>query len=86
MEEDQKERDAYLAAIEKTKKASTTSQEPNFGHFTFDFAQLVFIPYHLRQVGPLYYKVPLHVQIFGICNDAIPLQVNYLLFFMKGRP
>ena len=83
LEEAQKERDAYLAAIEKAKKASTTSREPNFSHFTFDFAQQVFIPYHSRQVGPLYYKVPLHVQIFGICNDAIPLQVNYL--FHEGQ-
>ena len=72
LEEAQKERDAYLAAIEKLK------QEPNFGHYTFDFAQQVFIPYHSRQVGPLYYKVPLRVQIFGICDDAIPLQMNYL--------
>lgn len=80
LEEAQKERDAYLAAIEKPKKAGT-SQERDFRHFTFDFA--VFIPYHSCQMGPLSYKVPLRVQIFGICNDAIPLQVNYL--FHEGQ-
>ncbi len=58
-----------------------TVQENNsastFTHITFDFAQQVFLPYHARQVGPLYYKVPMRVQIFGIC-DSQPLQINYL--------
>ena len=56
--EAQKECHAYLAVIEKAKKAGT-SQEPNFGHFTFDFAQQMFIPYHSHQMGALYYKVSL---------------------------
>ena len=81
LEEAQKERDAYLAVIERSKQAYSTREQqtiPTFGHYTFDFAQQVFLPYHARQVGPLYYKVPMRVQIFGICNDALPLQVNYL--------
>ncbi|XP_077985759.1 uncharacterized protein LOC144440284 isoform X2 [Glandiceps talaboti] len=39
----------------------------------------VSIPYHARQVGPIYFKTPRKIQIFGVCNEAIPLQVNYLL-------
>ena len=73
LEEAQKERDVYLAAIEKAKKAGT-SQEPNFGHFTFDFAQQVFIPYHSRQMGPLYYKVPLRVQILEFVMMQSPFK------------
>lgn len=82
LEDAQKERDAYLAAIKQSKQALSTSREqqtlPAFGHYTFDCAQQVFLPYHARQVGPLYYKVPMCVQIFGICDDAAPLHVNYL--------
>lgn len=77
----QKERDFYLAAIKKSKEAAALSVcdngTPSFLHLTFDFAQQVFLPYHARQVGPLYYKVPLRVQIFGIC-DSEPHQTNYI--------
>jgi len=50
----------------------------DYGHYTFDFAQQLQVPYHARQVGPLYFKVPLKVQFFGICNGATKNQVNYL--------
>ena len=77
----QKERDTYLLAIKKSKEAAASASEknsiPTFTHITFDFAQQVFLPYHARQVGPLYYKVPMRVQIFGIC-DSQPHQINYL--------
>ena len=33
VEDAQKERDAYLAAIEESKRAIATNSEPNFGHF-----------------------------------------------------
>ena len=78
LEDAQKERDAYLAAIEKAKVSRSPTGDQKFSHLTFDFAQQVFLPYHARQVGPLFFKVPFRVQIFGICNDAVPLQVNYL--------
>ena len=48
-------------------------------HYTFDFAQNVQLPQCSRQVGPLYFKVPRKVQIFGVNNESLPLQVNYLL-------
>lgn len=79
----QKERDTYLDAIKKAKEAAATARESNsipaFADITFDFAQQVFLPYHSHQVGPLYYKVPMKVvQVFGVCDDSQPLQVNYL--------
>ena len=79
LEEAQKERDASLAAIEKSKLAlAANTEQPTYAHITFDFAQQALLPYHSRQVGPLYYKVSMRVQIFGICNNAIPSQINYL--------
>ena len=78
LEDAQKERDAYLTAIAKAKVSSGPTGDNTFSHITFDFAQQVFLPYHARQVGPLFYKVPFRVQIFGICDDAVPHQMNYL--------
>ena len=48
-------------------------------HYTFDFAQNVGLPQSARQEGPMYYKVPRKIQIFGVNNEAVPRQVNYLL-------
>ena len=48
-------------------------------HYTFDFAQNVCLPHTARQVGPLYFKTPFKVQLFGVNSEAIPKQVNYLL-------
>ena len=48
-----------------------------YGHYTFDFAQSVHLPYHTKQVGPLYFTLPLKVQLFGICNVGTKLQTSY---------
>ena len=48
-------------------------------HYTFDFAQQLQLPYHSRQVGPIYFKTPRKVQLFGVCCDVVPYQVNYLV-------
>ena len=48
-------------------------------HLTFDFAQNVALPHTAKQAGPLYFKTPMKVQIFGVNSEAIPKQVNYLL-------
>ena len=48
-------------------------------HYTFDFAQQVTLPSSARQVGPIYFKTPRKVQLFGVCSEGIPKQVNYLL-------
>ena len=48
-------------------------------HYTFDFAQMVTPPHMARQPGPLYFQTPRKVQLFGVCSEGIPKQVNYLL-------
>lgn len=47
-------------------------------HYTFDFANSVLIPSHVRQEGPLYYKSPLKCMWFGVCNDGRTEQTNYI--------
>ena len=46
-------------------------------HYTFDFAEQLHLPNHAQQVGP-YFKVPYRVQLFGVCDEAQPQQINYL--------
>ena len=77
----QKERQYYLDSSRKAEESLQSCSpggHPLYCHYTFDFAQLLQIPYHARQVGPIYFKVPLKVQLFGICNDGNHKQVNYL--------
>ena len=76
----QKERQYYRLDSMKRAEESIKSapDKPSYFHYTFDFAQMLQVPYHAWQVGPLYFKVPLKVQLFGICNDANKQQVNYL--------
>ena len=47
-------------------------------HYTFEFAEQLHLPCHSRQVGPLYFKIPYRVQLFGVCDEARPQQINYL--------
>ena len=68
----------YLECIQGAQMSIANDADAQYGHYTFDFAQPVNIPYHARQLGPLYFKSPLKVQIFGICNDGTKLQTNYL--------
>lgn len=48
-------------------------------HYSFDYAQEVHIPSNPMQPGPIYFKTPRKCGIFGIMNEAIPRQVNYLI-------
>ena len=47
--------------------------------YTFDFAQQVTLPVRSWQVGPIYFKTPHCVQLFGVCNEGLPQQIHYLL-------
>ncbi|XP_070552474.1 uncharacterized protein [Ptychodera flava] len=47
-------------------------------HYTFDFAQSFLLPHQSRQVSPLYFLNPLRVNCFGVCNDSLQSQMNYL--------
>lgn len=48
-------------------------------HYSWDFAQQFHYPFEDQQVGPIYFKTPRRAQLFGICCEGIPQQVNYLI-------
>ena len=78
----QEEREFYISSMKKSEDqlaelGSRTS--PDYTHYTFDFAEQVFVPHHARQVGPLYFKVYRKIQLFGVCCDGNRKQVNYLI-------
>ena len=43
-----------------------------------DFAQQLELPAHTRIVGPLYFKVLYRIQLFGITNEPMNEQANFL--------
>ena len=81
LEEAQKERDFYITSMKKAESTLKSHKKGtlSYAHYTFDFAQCVHIPHHARQVGPLYFKTPRKIQIFGICCDSNKKQHNYLI-------
>uniref|UniRef100_A0A1X7U400 Uncharacterized protein n=1 Tax=Amphimedon queenslandica TaxID=400682 RepID=A0A1X7U400_AMPQE len=48
-------------------------------HYSFDYAQQVHYPSSPRQAGPIYFLTPRKCGIFGVCCEAIPQQVNFLI-------
>ena len=48
-------------------------------HYSFDFAQQVHYPSNPLQPGPIYFFTPRKAAIFGICCEAIPQQVNFII-------
>jgi hypothetical protein len=68
-------RQSYSVLMKGVKKQS----KPDTMHYSWDFAQQVHYPYEDHQVGPIYFKTPRTAQIFGICCEALPRQVNYLI-------
>ena len=48
-------------------------------HYSFDFAQQVHYPSDPMQPGPIYFLTPRKCAIFGVCCEAIPRQINYLI-------
>lgn len=48
-------------------------------HYSWDFAQQLQYPFEDQQVGPIFFKTPRKAQLFGICNEGIPCQYNYLI-------
>ena len=59
-----------------SRPANTT---PISAHYSFDMAQQVFYPNDPLQPGPMYFLTPRKCAIFGVCCEAIPRQVNYLI-------
>ncbi|XP_065884511.1 uncharacterized protein [Dysidea avara] len=48
-------------------------------HYSFDMAQQVHYPCDPFQPGPIYFLTPRKCAIFGVCCEAIPRQINYLI-------
>ena len=47
--------------------------------YSFDHAQLVYIPWNPQQPGPAYFKTAQKCEIFGICCEGSRVQTNYLI-------
>ena len=48
-------------------------------HYSFDFAQQVHYPSNPLQPGPIYFLTPRKAAIFGVCCEAIPRQVTFVI-------
>ena len=48
-------------------------------HYSFDFAQQVFYPYSSQQRGKEFFKTARKCQVFGVCAEALPRQVFFLI-------
>ena len=51
----------------------------SFAHCSFDMAQQIHYPSNPLQPGPIYFLTPRKCAIFGVCCEAIPRQINYLI-------
>ena len=52
---------------------------PGIEHYSFDMAQQVHYPSNPLQPGPIYFLTPRKCALFGVCCEAIPRQINYLI-------
>ena len=48
-------------------------------HYAYDYAQQLHYPSNPNQPGPIYFKTPRKCSLFGVCCEAIPRQVNFLI-------
>ena len=48
-------------------------------HYSYDYAQQLHYPSDPLQPGPIYFKTPRKCSLFGVCCEAIPRQVNFLI-------
>ncbi len=49
------------------------------GHYSFDFAQQIHVPMLPQQLGPIFFLTPFKIGIFGVMNDTLNHQGNYLI-------
>uniref|UniRef100_A0A7M5WUX8 DUF7869 domain-containing protein n=1 Tax=Clytia hemisphaerica TaxID=252671 RepID=A0A7M5WUX8_9CNID len=79
----------YRAQVEEARRQAANFEdafekhEPcsfkGLAHYSWDYAQQTHYPYNPLQPGPIFFKTPRKCGIFGICNDGINLQYNYLI-------
>jgi hypothetical protein len=67
-----------LKQLKKSTSALSNSKDIHM-HYSWDFAQQLQYPYEEQQVGPIYFKTPRRAQLFGVCIEGIPKQINYLI-------
>jgi hypothetical protein len=48
-------------------------------HYSYDWAQNVHVPHLDQQVSKIYYLSPCKVHLFGIQDEAVREQINYVL-------
>ena len=48
-------------------------------HYSFDFAQQIFLPQDPQQVGALYFQVPYKLSWFGVMCKRIPKMIHFLI-------
>jgi hypothetical protein len=78
----QKERQYYQSVLKNALDQYNTSPSSTLStmyHYSFDFAQQVHFPSNPLQPGPIYLLTPRKCGIFGVCCEAAPRQVNYLI-------
>jgi len=84
------ERTLFLASLStlKSHKQQKTCSKDITMHYSFDFAQQIYYPFSNQQRSKEYFKTARKCQIFGVCAEALPRQVYYLIdeseFIGKG--
>ena len=82
------ERTAYQAACAYSKtfaeehgitELGRSDNPPALFHYSFDFAQQLHYPANPLQPGPVFFKTPRKMQLFGVHAEGISRQVNYLI-------
>lgn len=69
-----------LVANQPERPAQIKASSRNMvAHYSWDFAQQLHYPFENQQVGPIYFKTPRRAQLFGVCNEGVPRQINYLI-------
>jgi hypothetical protein len=61
-------------------KINEESKNDSITHICYDWAQSLTAPYSPRQVGPIYFKSPFVIHLFGVCKTGgINQQSNYII-------
>ena len=68
----------HLTTVDFSEKHAPCSLEGTV-HYSYDYAQQLHYPADPYQPGPIYFKTPRKCGLFGVCCEAIPRQVNFLI-------
>ena len=68
----------YLKVVDFTVEREPCSYTGTV-HYSYDYAQQLHFPADPNQPGPIYFKTPRKCALFGVCCEAVPGQVNFLI-------